>query len=431
VPVRDSLAATLAAIGTNDVGMSSPAETGDETQMTTTTEAEPIQGELVDDDAELRHVLDEVDDTSRALEESPAADQLPALLSRGTDVVADLDQRMRIAEHLANASMLPSQYRRQPGNVLAAQFAADALGIPLFTAIQKLHFLDGKVGMAAELMRALARREGHRYEMWLEDNDTKAVMVIHLFGDAEPKAPVEYTLDEAIKAQLCRRDRTSGEIIARSERGKVLPWEAHTTDMLVARVTSRTIRRHCPEVLQGMSYTEDELQEAARTTPQVVQVQVPADASARAEQQTEARASVDQLRAGTRAPVDTSRAQQSVSRAPGAPKPEVDEQDRLGWLRAEAAHQARVFEVTRQELFARQIDVLEKPLDEFSADELQRAVVPLRAHAIAKMREQGMGAQAAAYETVPSGAVMPLERLLGTAAPAEDARAEESIHQEA
>jgi hypothetical protein len=134
-----------------------------------------------------------------------------------------------------------------------------------------------------------------------------------------------------------------------------------------------------------------------------------------------ARETVDNLRAGTRAPVDTARAQQSVSRAPGVPKPEVDDAQRLSWLRAEAAHQAATLEMSLDQLFARQISVVGKVLGDFTADELGRAVIPLRPSVIARMREQGQGAQAAAYETVPTGAVMPLERLLGTAA--EDARA--------
>jgi hypothetical protein len=39
----------------------------------------------------------------------------------------------------------------------------------------------------------------------------------------------------------------------------VLPWEAHTEDMLVARASSRACRRYCSDSLGGISYTPEEL----------------------------------------------------------------------------------------------------------------------------------------------------------------------------
>lgn len=214
----------------------------------------------------------ELDPAAEALDESPDVDNLPALLSRGTDVSATLDERIRVAQLLSEAGMLPEQYRNRPGNVLAAQYAADALNIPLFTAFQHLHIVKGKVGMSAELMRSLMRRAGIRYRM--DANDDRAIMTLKMPDETEWSPAVTFTINAAIHAGLCRRDSKTKAIVSRSASGEVKPWEAHTEAMLVARVTSKTARMLCPEVLQGMSYTEDELQEAARVDarPTVVQV---------------------------------------------------------------------------------------------------------------------------------------------------------------
>lgn len=214
----------------------------------------------------------EITDTADPLDASPDAENLPALLARGTDVAATLDERIRVAEVLSEAGMLPEVYRGRRGNVLAAQFAADALNIPLFTAFQHLHIVKGKVGMSAELMRSLMRRARIRYK--IDANEERAIMSVKLPDDPEWTPPVTFTINAAIHAGLCRRDSKSNQIVSRSASGEIKPWEAHTEAMLVARVTSKTARMYCPEVLQGMSYTQDELEEAGRVDaiPTVVQV---------------------------------------------------------------------------------------------------------------------------------------------------------------
>jgi phage recombination protein Bet len=125
------------------------------------------------------------------------------------------------------------------------------------------------------------------------------------------------------------------------------------------------------------------------------------------------RETVEQMRAGTRAPRGATRAPASaVGSAPSAP----DDAQRLDWARAEAQFQAGLFGKTLDEFFARQSTVLKKLPGEFTADELLRSILPLRAAAVEKLRKIGRGDEAAAYETVPSGALMPLDMLVGTRA---------------
>jgi hypothetical protein len=122
-----------------------------------------------------------------------------------------------------------------------------------------------------------------------------------------------------------------------------------------------------------------------------------------------ARAVVDNLRADARVPRGQSRARTSASS--GEASAPID--DRLAYLRAEISMLAELFGMTREKLLARQVAAAGKPLEQFTVDELFTAVKPMRAPAAARLRDSGRGAEAAAYETAPADAIMPLDRLLG------------------
>lgn len=196
---------------------------------------------------------------------------LPVL--RGTDVSNDLAVRLEVADKLSRSGMIPKHYVGQAGNVLAAQFAADALDIPLFTAFQHLHHVDGKVGQSAELMRALLLRAGYTYQLTTE-RDAGGIPVaatMTIYNEAGKPYPTErYTLQDAVNADLVRIK--DGRPYCRSQAGKKKPWETDTAGMLRARVTSTAARAHTPHILAGFGYVPDELDQIASSTVTVEQV---------------------------------------------------------------------------------------------------------------------------------------------------------------
>lgn len=130
-----------------------------------------------------------------------------------------------------------------------------------------------------------------------------------------------------------------------------------------------------------------------------------------------ARETVDSLRAATRAPRGESRA--PASALGGVSGARVDEPERLAMLVGEVLMLADLFQQPKEQLFARQIEAYDKPLEQFTAGQLHTIVMPMRAPAAERLRASGRGGEAAAYETVPSGAVMAVEHLLGTSTEAE------------
>lgn len=173
------------------------------------------------------------------------------------DVPIDLDQRIRLADSVSRAGILPNHLRGNPANVLAICFAAHALQIPLWPAMQEMNCIEGKIGISAHLMRGLWQRAGHRFrvvERTLESATVEATRI----GD-EPYL-VTWTIDDALLAGLCYRDG-EGVIRARpkDKPNKALPWELYTKAMLVARATSAALREVGADVLMGFGYTADEL----------------------------------------------------------------------------------------------------------------------------------------------------------------------------
>lgn len=196
--------------------------------------------------------------------------QLPALPDRHTpavrtDVPEAMADRLALAEQLCRSGLMPDHLRGKPHEVLAIQFAAAALDIPLWQATQELHVVKGRVGMSASLMRALAVSRGHQF-LIVNSSDTAAVVRVHRRGEAEARPDVAFTLAEAAAASYVHLD-SEGRPRARSSKGEVLPWEAATADMLVARASTRAARRDLPDVLCGITYDPDELCYAAADEP--------------------------------------------------------------------------------------------------------------------------------------------------------------------
>jgi phage recombination protein Bet len=97
----------------------------------------------------------------------------------------------------------------------------------------------------------------------------------------------------------------------------------------------------------------------------------------------------------------------------GPRQPQASAEQRLAWLVDEVRLIEKLIMQPITELARRQIEVAGKPIQQFTADELQRAVNPLRPTAIAKLRAAGRGDEADAYSKVPPGVAVPLRVLLG------------------
>jgi hypothetical protein len=176
----------------------------------------------------------------------PASTLVPAVSSHGlreTDVPNDFDLMMRMAEQLADADrFLPDELAGNPGNVLAIMLRARALDIPFAVACDELYInkRGNKIGQSARLVRALARRAGHRFKTVTADAH-QCILLIHLAGESKPHE-VMFTMADAHQMGLTNPETNN----------KGGQWDKQPTNMLYARATTRAVTRHCPEVILGM-----------------------------------------------------------------------------------------------------------------------------------------------------------------------------------
>jgi hypothetical protein len=154
---------------------------------------------------------------------------------------ANVPDRMRYAEALAQASLLPEAYRRQPANVLLALESGAALNVAPMVAIQEIHVIKGKPTLSAQLQSALVRRAGHRLRV--TGDATSAVCEITRADDPDFTFRSEWTRERAQAAGLLTNDT----------------WRKYPQNMLKARAISECARDAGPDVIVGFGYTAEEL----------------------------------------------------------------------------------------------------------------------------------------------------------------------------
>jgi len=169
---------------------------------------------------------------------------------------AGLDVEMAKANAIAKAGdLLPRTYRANPGAVLLAMDWADRVGLSVMDAIHGVAWVQGKPVIDATLLRALAIKAGYRV-LVTEASRTSATAKVVLTTTGETLGTVTYTIEDAKTAGLAGKDN----------------WKKNPEDMLVARATSRAVRRYCSDALVGGGLTEDEV-ESLEVTAEVDQVQ--------------------------------------------------------------------------------------------------------------------------------------------------------------
>lgn len=151
------------------------------------------------------------------------------------DVPSDFSQQVQMSQILSRAGqILPSHLRNQPEAIHAEMIAARSLNLPMWTAFQHLHVIDGRVEMSARLMTALIRRAGHRIESVEEKTGYIQLRLVRC-DDHVSTYTATYTRADADQANLT---------------GK-MNWSKYPADMLFSRCVSRLVRRWAPEVTMG------------------------------------------------------------------------------------------------------------------------------------------------------------------------------------
>lgn len=209
--------------------------------------------ELSDEVVEGEAIEEQVDSETQAQAEIVVRERehpLPAASSLPNPI--EWEATMAVARQIANTAFVPTAYRGQPESVVAAILFGREIGIGPMRALQKIHMVDGKPSLAADEMLAQMRRNGlvivdsesTRERAWIKARRT----------DTGEEAEVEWTIEEA--RQIPARERSVNIMLA--EKGT---WQAYPADMLWARCVGRLARRLGSDLVGGVVYSAEEMQD--------------------------------------------------------------------------------------------------------------------------------------------------------------------------
>lgn len=163
-----------------------------------------------------------------------------------------LEAKMRYAQAMAQAGLLPKQYRNQPANLLIAIELGQALGIPTIQAVNDIHVIEGKPSASANLIAAMIRKAGHKLRVTTTSNPPTARAELVRADDPEFAYVSEWDVARAERAELLERDK-SGKIIKDN-------WRKYPEQMMRARAITEVARDGATDVLYGVAYTPEELE---------------------------------------------------------------------------------------------------------------------------------------------------------------------------
>lgn len=172
-----------------------------------------------------------------AVREMPAQDA-PAIRSENTLS----NEQIR---YIANTEIVPRHLRGKPDAMVAVILKGRALGLDDIHSLTAINFIEGKATLAAETMVTLVRRRGHSIQ-W-ESKPGESCTVTGKRSDTGDEGSVTWTMNMAKEAGLIGKDN----------------WKRYPDMMLYWRAVSQLCRMLFADVLMGVSYTEDEAQEAA------------------------------------------------------------------------------------------------------------------------------------------------------------------------
>lgn len=181
------------------------------------------------------------------------------------ELVLSREERLALAEHspewqamatlwstakaLADPmnSIAPDAVRGKPGAIFAMLLMGRDLELSPSQALLQLYVVKGKVGMSAQLMRAMIYRAGHRLE-YVERNSERCV----LRGTRKDGAVLEVAWDLE-RAAAIEADEKGQHLTDKSN------WRNYPAAMLDARATAELARALFPDVLVWASWTPEEL----------------------------------------------------------------------------------------------------------------------------------------------------------------------------
>jgi len=161
---------------------------------------------------------------------------------------ASLDDLARLGTWLALSESGAETEKALGASAALRLYYLEQLELPPFAAGQ-LTVIKGRLFVGAELIRALAIRDGYRVDR-VDDNDETCTAVLSKGGTELGRAT--FTIQDAQKAGLIR-DRS--------------PWKTHPGRMLWARASKNVVVDFAPHIALGLALDDEAQEYTGKTIP--------------------------------------------------------------------------------------------------------------------------------------------------------------------
>ena len=155
-----------------------------------------------------------------------------------------------LAGQISRSPLIPNAYRGKPADTAIAMMYGQEVGIPPMASLQRINVIQGKPGLDAQGIVALVRGAGHSIT---GDISTTSATATGKRGDTGDEMTATFTIEDAKHAGLVKPG----------------PWVQYPDDMLWAKAVTRLGRRLFADVLMGLSYTPDEIEDFTSPAPAV------------------------------------------------------------------------------------------------------------------------------------------------------------------
>lgn len=145
---------------------------------------------------------------------------------------------IELARSICGTDFVPESMRNNVASTTAAIMYGRELGLPPMTALGSTHMIKGRVGVSAEILRALVLEQGHEIVV-RESSGGQVVMAGRRKGTTDWTV-VTWTLDDARRAKLAGDN-----------------WTKYPRQMLAARASAELCRLIFADVIHGMAATEE------------------------------------------------------------------------------------------------------------------------------------------------------------------------------
>lgn len=146
-------------------------------------------------------------------------------------------------ERYARSNLLPSAIRGKAPDVFTVLMVARDLGLPATSGLFKVHVVEGKPTLAADLMVALGLSQGH--DIWLVESTTERATYAGKRRGSGREQSITYTIEQAKTAGLTGKAN----------------WKNDPAAMLRARASSQLCRVLIPDVLGGIGASTEEAED--------------------------------------------------------------------------------------------------------------------------------------------------------------------------